>query len=146
MVSATKRKGLEELKRELAALLPIAEAQYDADDLTDRPERFLAAEFIREQLIRLLGEELPYTSTVTIDEFTLEPKLKRIQATIWVERDGQKAIVIGEGGARLKEIGTKARVAMERIFDSKVFLSVWVKVKSGWSDDERALKLLGYGD
>ena len=146
MVSATKRKGLEELKRELAALLPIGEAQYDVDDLTDRPERFLAAEFIREQLIRLLGEELPYTSTVTIDEFTLEPKLKRIQATIWVERDGQKAIVIGDGGARLKEIGTKARLAMERIFDSKVFLSVWVKVKSGWSDDERALKMLGYGD
>jgi GTPase len=146
MVSATKRKGLEELKKALAKLLPVAEAQYDADDLTDRPERFLAAEFVREQLIRLLGEELPYSSTVTIDEFTLEPKLKRIQATIWVERDGQKAIVIGEGGARLKEIGTKSRIAMERIFDSKVFLSLWVKVKSGWSDDERALRQMGYGD
>jgi GTPase len=146
MVSATKRKGLEELKKALAKLLPVGEAQYDADDLTDRPERFLAAEFVREQLIRLLGEELPYSSTVTIDEFTLEPKLKRIQATIWVERDGQKAIVIGEGGARLKEIGTKSRIAMERIFDSKVFLSLWVKVKSGWSDDERALRQMGYGD
>jgi GTPase len=146
MVSATKRKGLEELKSALIRQLPIAEAQYDADDLTDRPERFLAAEFVREQLIRLLGEELPYSSTVTIDEFTQEPKLKRVQATIWVERDGQKAIVIGEGGARLKEIGTKSRVAMERIFDCKVFLSLWVKVKSGWSDDERALRTFGYGD
>jgi GTPase len=146
MVSATKRKGLEELKSALVRQLPIGEAQYDADDLTDRPERFLAAEFVREQLIRLLGEELPYSSTVTIDEFTQEPKLKRVQATIWVERDGQKAIVIGEGGARLKEIGTKSRVAMERIFDCKVFLSLWVKVKSGWSDDERALRTFGYGD
>jgi GTPase len=146
MVSATKRKGLNELKSALIRKLPIAEAQYGADELTDRPERFLAAEFVREQLIRLLGEELPYSSTVTIDEFTQEPKLKRIQATIWVERDGQKAIVIGEGGARLKEIGTKSRIAMERIFDNKVFLSLWVKVKSGWSDDERALRTFGYSD
>jgi GTPase len=146
MVSATKRKGLNELKSALIRKLPIAEPQYGEDELTDRPERFLAAEFVREQLIRLLGEELPYSSTVTIDEFTQEPKLKRIQATIWVERDGQKAIVIGEGGARLKEIGTKSRIAMERIFDCKVFLSLWVKVKSGWSDDERALRTFGYSD
>lgn len=146
MVSATKRKGLDGLKSALAKLLPEGEAQYDADDLTDRSERFLAAEFVREQLIRLLGEELPYCSTVTIDEFTQEPKLKRVQATIWVERDGQKAIVIGDGGARLKEIGTKSRIAMERIFDCKVFLSLWVKVKSGWSDDERALRQMGYSD
>ena len=146
MVSATKRKGLEGLRTALSKLLPVGEAQYDAEDLTDRSERFLAAEFVREQLIRLLGEELPYCSTVTIDEFTQEPKMKRVQATIWVERDGQKAIVIGEAGARLKEIGTKSRVAMERIFDCKVFLSLWVKVKSGWSDDERALRQMGYSD
>lgn len=144
MVSATKHRGLVELREAIKEQLPEGQAIFSPDELTDRPERFLAAEFVREQLIRLLGEELPYCSTVTIDEFTEEAKMKRIQATIWVERDGQKAIVIGEGGARLKMIGTKSRQAMERIFDKKVFLSLWVKVKSGWSDDERALKQLGY--
>ena len=144
LVSATKRNGLEQLKQALANALPIAAAQFDADELTDRPERFLAAEFIREQLIRLLGEELPYSSTVTIDSFTLEGKLRRVEAVIWVEREGQRAIVIGDGGARLKEIGTKARLAMERLFGGKVFLATWVKVKSGWSDDERALNDFGY--
>ncbi len=144
MVSATKKKGLSELKTALIKQLPEADAMFGPDELTDRSERFLAAEYVREQLIRLLGDELPYSSTVTIDEFTQEPKLKRVQATIWVERDGQKAIVIGDGGERLKMIGTKARQAMERLFGGKVFLSLWVKVKSGWSDDERALRLLGY--
>lgn len=146
LVSATKYNGFEQLKNALIAELPEGEAQFAPDEITNRSERFLAAEFVREQLIRLLGDELPYASTVTIDEFTLEGNLKRVQATIWVERDSQKAIVIGEGGSRLKEIGTKSRMAMERLFGNKVFLGLWVKVKSGWSDDERALQQFGYLD
>jgi GTPase len=144
MVSATKKSGFEQLRAALAQALPIAPAQFDADELTDRPERFIAGEFVREQLIRLLGEELPYASTVTIESFVVDKALRRVEATIWVEREGQRAIVIGEGGARLKEIGTKSRQAMERLFGGKVFLSTWVKVKSGWSDDERALSEFGY--
>jgi GTPase len=144
MVSAARKSGLAELKRALANTLPIGPAQFDPESLTDRSEKFLAAEFVREQLIRLLGEELPYASTVTIESYKTEPKLRRIDAVIWVERDGQKAIVIGENGARLKAIGSKARVAMERLFDGKVFLTLWVKVKNGWSDDERALSVFGY--
>jgi GTPase len=146
MVSATKRTGLDRLKKALAKHLPAQAAIFEADEMTDRSERFIAAELIREQLVRLLGEELPYTSTVVIDEFKLDGTLKRISATIFVEREGQKAIVIGDAGARLKAIGSKSRLAMERLFDTKVFLQLWVKVKTGWSDDERALKQLGYQD
>jgi GTP-binding protein Era len=117
---------------------------FDADDITDRSERFLAAEFLREKLFRQLGEELPYGMTVEIEKFEAEPGLRRIHAAIIVDRDAHKAMVIGKGGERLKRIATEARLEMEKLFESKVFLETWVKVKSGWADDERALKSLGY--
>ncbi|RMX08879.1 GTPase Era [Corticibacter populi] len=122
---------------------------YEADELTDRSERFLAAETVREKLFRLTGDELPYTSTVVIDAFKEEPgrtakRMVRIAATIVVERDGHKAIVIGDKGERLKRIGTEARQELERQFDAKVFLELWVKVRSGWSDDAARLRSYGY--
>lgn len=106
----------------------------------------MAAEIIREKLMRNLEKELPYNLTVEIEKFTKDGKLLDIAAVIWVERDNQKAIVIGKGGGQLKSIGTRARIDMEKMFDDKVFLQLWVKVKSGWSDDERALNSLGYTD
>ena len=116
------------------------------DTLTDRSSRFLAAEIVREKLMRQMGDELPYSSTVEIDEFKEEPEILRISATILVERAGQKKMVVGAGGQRIKKIGTEARMDMEKLFESKVFLRLFVKVKAGWSDDERALKSLGYDD
>jgi GTP-binding protein Era len=112
--------------------------------LTDRSERFLASEIIREKLFRLTGDELPYTSTVVIDEFKEDGALRRIAATIVVARDGHKGIVIGDKGERLKRIGTEARVELERLLDGKVFLELWVKVRSGWADDAARLKSYGY--
>lgn len=114
--------------------------------MTDRSERFLAAELIREKLMRQLGQELPYAMTVEIEKFSIENDVAHIHAVIWVERPGQKAIVIGKEGAALKEIGSQARQDMEKIFDSKVLLRLWVKVKEGWSEDERALRSLGYDE
>lgn len=146
LVSARRRDGLEALESAIIAALPEQPALYDADTLTDRSERFLAAELVREQLMRQLGQELPYATTVEVERFELEGRLRRIHAAIWVERDGQKAIVIGDKGVRLREIGSKARLAMERLFDGKVYLELWVKVRSGWSDDERALRDLGYAE
>lgn len=146
LVSARRRSGLVELENAIVAALPEQDALYEADTLTDRSERFLAAELVREQLMRLLGQELPYSTTVEIERFELDGRLRRIHAVIWVERDGQKAIVIGEKGERLREIGSKARIAMEKLFDGKVYLELWVKVRSGWSDDERALRELGYAE
>ena len=143
-VSALKRNGLEALVSALLALLPEQPALYGEDEITDKSQRFLAGELVREQLMRQLGAELPYATTVEIESFTIDGTMLRIGAVIWVERDGQKAIVIGKGGTRLREIGTKARQAMERLFDSKVFLETWVRVRAGWSDDEAALKTLGY--
>jgi GTP-binding protein Era len=143
-VSALKRYGLEALIAALLALLPEQPALYGEDEITDKSQRFLAGELVREQLMRQLGAELPYATTVEIESFTVDGTMLRIGAVIWVERDGQKAIVIGKGGTRLREIGTKARQAMERLFDSKVFLETWVRVRAGWSDDEAALKTLGY--
>ncbi|GAB3302469.1 GTPase Era [Luteimonas notoginsengisoli] len=143
-VSALKRNGLEALVAALLALLPEQPALYGEDEITDKSQRFLAGELVREQLMRQLGAELPYATTVEIESFTVDGTMLRIGAVIWVERDGQKAIVIGKGGTRLREIGTKARQAMERLFDSKVFLETWVRVRAGWSDDEAALKTLGY--
>ncbi|HBD11466.1 MAG TPA: GTPase Era, partial [Porticoccaceae bacterium] len=119
---------------------------YPADQITDRSERFLAAEIVREKITRQLGAELPYQVTVEIEEFKDEGGLKRISALILVERDGQKKIIIGAGGQRLKKIGQQARLDMEHLFDCKVMLNLWVKVRSGWSDDERALRSLGYVD
>ncbi|MFC3717243.1 GTPase Era [Luteimonas soli] len=143
-VSALKRNGLEALVSALLALLPEQPALYGEDEITDKSQRFLAGELVREQLMRQLGAELPYATTVEIESFTVDGTMLRIGAVIWVERDGQKAIVIGKGGARLRDIGTKARQSMERLFDSKVFLETWVRVRAGWSDDEAALKTLGY--
>ncbi|HHW4680460.1 MAG TPA: GTPase Era [Xylella taiwanensis] len=143
-VSALKRKGLETLVRDLLALLPEGEPMFSEDEITDRSQRFLASELVREQIMRQLGEELPYATTVEIEYFTENAGLLRIGALIWVERESQKAIVIGKGGARLKDIGAKARQQMERLFEAKVFLETWVRVRKGWSDDEAALKTLGY--
>ncbi|RMH88347.1 GTPase Era [Lysobacter pythonis] len=145
-LSALKRKGLEDLVRTLLPLLPAQAALYDEDDVTDRSMRFLAAEFVREQLMRQLGAELPYAAAVEIERFEEDGALFRIGAVIWVERESQKAIVIGKGGARLRGIGTKAREQMEKLFGRKVFLETWVRVRQGWSNDEAALRVLGYGE
>ena len=145
-ISALKRKGLEPLVKDLLALLPEQPAMYAEDEITDKSQRFLAGELVREQLMRQLGEELPYATTVEIERFVVDGALLRIGAVIWVERDGQKSIVIGKGGERLREIGTKARQQMERLFDAKVFLETWVRVREGWSDDEAALRTFGYHD
>jgi len=145
-VSALRRKGLDALVGSLLSLVPEQPALYAEDEITDKSQRFLAGELVREQLMRQLGAELPYATTVEIESFVVDGALLRIGAVIWVERDGQKAIVIGKGGARLREVGTRAREQMERLFDSKVFLETWVRVREGWSDDEAALRTLGYHD
>jgi len=143
-ISAEKGTQVKALAGEVARLLPEGEPHYDLDALTDRSERFLAAELVREKLFRLLGDELPYTAAVVIEEFKEEGALRRISATIYVDRPGHKAIVIGEKGATLKRIGTEARVAMEALFGGKVFLELWVKVKSGWADNEATVRQWGY--
>lgn len=145
-ISALKRDGLDPLVATLLSLLPEAPPAYGEDEITDRSERFLAGELVREQLMRQLGEELPYATTVEIERFIEDGALLRIGAVIWVERDGQKAIVIGKGGARLREVGTRARLQMEQLFGRKVFLETWVRVRQGWSDDEAALRTMGYHD
>jgi len=150
-ISALKRQGLESLVTSLLALMPEQPPLYGEDQITDKSQRFLAGELLREQLMRQLGNELPYATSVEIESFTEEPArrggtLYRIGAVIWVERDGQKAIVIGKGGTRLRDIGSRAREQMERLFDAKVFLETWVRVRAGWSDDEAALRTLGYHD
>ena len=143
-VSATKGRQTEQLLAEARKHLPNAGLMFPEDELTDRSERFLAAEYVREKLFRLLGDELPYATTVEIEKFEVEGNLRRIYAAIVVDRDSHKAIVIGKGGDSLKRIASEARQDMERLFDGKVYLEVWVKVKSGWTDDERLLKSLGY--
>ena len=145
-ISALKRNGLEALVKSVLAHLPEQPALYAEDEITDKSQRFLAGELVREQLMRQLGEELPYATTVEIERFVEDGALLRIGAVIWVERDGQKLIVIGKGGERLREIGTKSRLQMERLFGSKVFLETWVRVREGWSDDEAALRAFGYHD
>jgi GTPase len=145
-VSALKRKGLEALVKTVLAQLPEQPPLYGEDEITDKSQRFLAGELVREQLMRQLGEELPYATTVEIERFVEEGRLLRIGAVIWVEREGQKKIVIGKGGEKLREIGAKSRMQMERLFDAKVFLETWVRVREGWSDDEAALRALGYND
>jgi GTP-binding protein Era len=143
-LSARQDKDFAGLMQEIEKRLPEAPFMYDPDDLTDSSERFLAAEFIREQLFRLLGEELPYATMVQIDQYQQEGRLHRIHATIVVDTDNQKAIVIGHQGEKLKAIGTKARKEIETLVQGKVHLELWVKVRGGWADDERALKQLGY--
>jgi GTP-binding protein Era len=143
-VSAEKDEGLGELRKALRPLLPAAPPMFAADEITDRDERFLAAELIREKIFRLLGEEVPYATTVTIDRFEQEGSLRRIHATVYVDRDSQKAILLGSGGTQMKAIATKARADMEHLFGGTVFLEIWVRVKRGWADDESLLKRFGY--
>jgi len=144
-VSARRRKGLAELLRALERHLPEQPAMHAADEITDTNERDLAAEFLREKLFRNLGEELPYGADVQIEKFEEVNGVRRIHAAIIVEKDGHKAIVIGTRGAKLKEIATAARLDMEKLFGGKVYLETWVKVRGGWTDDEKALRRMGYG-
>ena len=143
-VSARQDKHLDVLLDAIRPLLPEGEAMYGEDEITDRNERFLAAELLREKIFRFTGEELPYSVSVVIEQFKLEGKLRRINAAILVDKEAHKSMLIGKDGAKLKEIATQARLDMEKLFDGKVFLEVFVKVRSGWADDERMLKSLGY--
>lgn len=143
-VSAMQGGGVDRLLQTVAHYLPKGVAIYAEDEVTDRSERFLAAELLREKLFRNLGEELPYGMTVEIERFVVEGGLRRIFAAIIVDKAPHKAMVIGRGGEKLKTMSTDARRDMERLFGGKVYLETWVKVKSGWADDERALKSLGY--
>jgi GTP-binding protein Era len=145
-VSALKGTNLDVLKKVIKGYIPEGEHYFANDSITDRSSRFLASEIIREKLMRQMGDELPYSSTVEIEAFKEEKDIIRISAVILVERDGQKKMVVGANGARIKKIGTEARHDMEKLFESKIFLSLFVKVKAGWSDDIRALKSLGYTD
>lgn len=143
-VSALKAKGLEKIENRIAELIPVGEAIYPDDQITDRSMRFLASEIIREKLVRELGQELPYTTTVDIEKYQEEEDLTSIFATIYVESKGQKMIIIGKKGSRLKSIGSKARKDIEKMIAGKVYIQLWVKIREGWSDDEQALRSLGY--
>ncbi len=145
-ISARKGMNIDTLETTLTGFLPAGELIYDAEQLTDRSSRFLAAELVREKLFRHLGQELPYSLTVEIEQFVEEGNLYRISAVIYVERSGQKSIVIGKKGELLKQVGQDAREEMEKLFGCKVFLQLWVKVREGWSDNERILRNLGYND
>lgn len=143
-ISAQKNENLNALCAVIAQYLPEQELIYAEDELTDKPLKFLAAEIIREKLMRFLGEELPYATTVQIDSFKEGEKLDEIAATIFVERESQKPVVIGEDGERLKKIGKEARLDLQKLVGKKVMLHLWVKVKDNWADDNAALKNLGY--
>jgi GTP-binding protein Era len=143
-VSAKTGKNVPALLEALREALPEGPAAYPPDQITDRDERFFAAELLREKLFQEMGEELPYRCEVVIDSFKQEGRLRRIEATILVERDSQKAIVVGAGGARLKKMATAARKDMEKLFGGKVYLGTWVKVRKAWTDDARVLRQLGY--
>lgn len=145
-VSARRGENLPRLQEAVLKAMPAGPPLFPEDQLSDRSERFFAAELVREQLTRRYAREIPYALTVEIEKFEDEGDLYRIAALVWVEREGQKNIIIGKGGAALKEAATRARVEMERFFGRKVFLEVWVKVKASWSSDEGALARLGYGD
>ena len=145
-LSALRGHNLADLEAAIARHLPEGPHFFPEDQVTDRSERFLAAELVREKVMRQLGEEVPYEITVEIETFKREGKLLTIDALILVEREGQKKIVIGTGGDRIRQIGEEARKDMQKLFDSKIMLKLWVKVKAGWSDDERALRSLGYSD
>lgn len=143
-VSAKKNLYLEDLLAAARIHLPEQAAIYEEDELTDKNERFLASEMLREKIFRLLGDEVPYSIAVEIEKFETINNLRRIFAAIIVDKDSQKPMIIGKGGAKLKQISTEARQDMEKLFGGKVYLETWVKVKSGWADNERALKSLGY--
>lgn len=143
-VSAKLRFQLDALQGEIKRFLPQNAPVFGPDDITDRSEKFLASEIVREKLFRLVGDELPYTSTVIIEKFEQEGDLRRIFAAILVERDTHKSMVIGNKGARLKEVSTQARLDMEKLFGGPVYLEIWIKVKSGWADNEAGLRAYGY--
>ena len=143
-ISAVKGDNIQALEDAIEKLLPEAPAMFPEDQITDRPVRFLAAELVREKLFRKLGRELPYGLTVEIESFKTEADVTHIHALIWVERKSQKNIVIGRQGRVLKEVGTEARKDIEELIDARVNLKLWVKIKEGWADDERALHSLGY--
>jgi len=143
-ISAERGSDLPALKAAIAAQLPEGPSLHGDDELTDRDERFLAAEFIREKVFRQLGDEIPYSTAVVIESFAHEGELRRIHATVFVDKASQRAILIGEGGARMKAIGSQARADMETLFGGRVFLDLWVRVKSGWSDSDAMLNRLGY--
>ena len=143
-VSAKQDKQLDTLLDAIRPFLPEGEKIYPEDEITDRNERFLAAELVREKIFRFTGEELPYSVSVIIEQFKMDGKMRRIHAAILVDKDAHKAMLIGKNGEKLKEIATQARLDMEKLFDGKVYLEVWVKVRSGWADDARVLKTLGY--
>ncbi len=145
-ISAQHGHNLDQLEQCVSGHMPESFHYYPDDQVTDRSERFLAAELVREKIMRQLGDEIPYQVTVEIEEFSEDDGMLFIGALILVERDGQKRIIIGEKGTRIKQIGQEARLDMERAFGAKIMLNLWVKVKGGWSDDERALKSLGYSD
>lgn len=143
-VSAKKSLHLDELLDAIRQYLPIQPAIYPEDELTDKNERFLAAELVREKIFRLSGDEVPYSVAVEIEKFEIEGKLRRIFCAIIVDKESQKPMLIGKNGEKMKQISTEARQDMEKLFGGKVYLETWVKVKGGWADDERALKSLGY--
>jgi GTP-binding protein Era len=143
-VSARHDKQLDTLLDAIRPFLPEGEKIYPEDEVTDRNERFLAAEIVREKVFRFTGEELPYSVSVVIEQFKMEGKMRRIHAAILVDKDAHKAMLIGKNGEKLKEIATQARLDMEKLFDGKVFLEVWIKVRSGWADSAQMLKSLGY--
>ena len=145
-ISATRGDNVPELEACIESLLPVSPPYFPEDQITDRSERFLVAELVREKLFRKLARELPYGLTVEIESFVREPGIVHIHALIWVERASHKSIVIGRQGRLLKEVGQQARRDIEALLDSKVNLKLWVKVKEGWADDERAMRSLGYTD
>jgi GTP-binding protein Era len=145
-ISALKMINLDQLEDRVMCLLPENDPIYPADQITDRSERFLAAEIVREKLTRRLGDELPYALTVEIERYQEQPNITKIYAIIWVERSSQKNIIIGKQGSMLKNIGTDARTDIEKLIGKKVYLQLWVKIKKGWSDSERALQSLGFNE
>ncbi len=145
-ISAQKGTNIAELELQIEKLLHFSPAYFPEEQITDKTDRFLAAELIREKVMRLLGQEIPYAVSIEIEAYEDKKNIINIAAIIWVERQNQKAIIIGSKGQQLKEIGKQARLSMEELYAKKVFLKLWVKVKEGWSDDERALKSLGYDD
>ncbi|MDX2300178.1 MAG: GTPase Era [Xanthomonadaceae bacterium] len=145
-ISALQAKGLDALRATLLRLMPESAPVFDEDEITDKSQRFLAAELVREQLMQRLGEEVPYSATVEVERFEEDGALLRIAVVVWVAREGQKPIVIGKGGERLKAIGRSAREGMERLFGRKVFLEMWCKVREDWADDEAALRRFGYSE
>ncbi|MDD5461863.1 MAG: GTPase Era [Methylococcales bacterium] len=145
-ISALKGTNLDQLESLIMTLLPESDLIYPEDQITDRPERFLAAEIVREKLTRRLGDELPYALTVEVERYEEKPNITKIYAIIWVERLTQKNIVIGKQGEMLKKVGTDARFDIEKLIGQKVYIQLWVKVKKGWSDNERAMLSLGFND